>query len=238
LAEADLPLKPAEAIFFAGSAAILAMLIGLFTFKLLGMALAGVLFLLLPVGAVKYLGRKRRNKFEDQLPDTLQLLAGTLRAGYSLAQGMEVLSKQTEEPMRSELTQMMSEAQLGRPIEEALRDIATRMRSKDFETVVTAIEIQREVGGNLAELLTTVKKTLVARKGLRGEIKALTAEGRISAVVLVSLPPLVGLMIEVVNPPYLAPMLTTLLGQVILVAAGISMGFGWVVMRRLMRVEI
>jgi tight adherence protein B len=237
LNQANLPLKPGEFMFFSGVLVVVAALLGLGLFGVLGALGGAVIFAFLPFGVTTFLARHRRKKFESQLPEMLQLLAGTLRAGYALVQGLDVLAKQMEDPMQTELTRTISESRLGRPIEEALAEVSARMRSNDFETVVTAIEIQREFGGNLAELLTTVKKTLVARKSLRGEIKALTAEGRISAVVLVSLPPAVGLLIELVNPGYMAPM-HSMLGEIILGGAGVSMAIGWVVMRKLMQVEV
>jgi len=139
--------------------------------------------------------------------------------------------------MSTELQRAMSEARLGRPIEDALQEVADRMGSDDFEWAVMAIKIQREVGGNLAELLMTVSETMIARERMRREVKALTAEGRISAVILIALPPGVGLLVMIMNPAYMKPMLADTMGQLALVGAGVLMGIGWFVMQKLMKVE-
>ena len=126
------------------------------------------------------------------LPDTLQLLSGTLRAGYSMMQGVEAVSQEVSEPMGRELRRVVTEARLGRPLEESLDAVAERMDSPDFGWAVMAIRIQREVGGNLSELLMTVADTMTQRERLKRDVKSLTAEGRISAYVLAALPVLLG----------------------------------------------
>src|SRR5690606_30724328 len=137
-----------------------------------------------PIAVVNLLARRRRATFMAQLPDTLQLLSGTLRAGYSLMQGVEAVSQEADDPMGLELRRVVTEARLGRPLEDALDGTAERMGSPDFGWAVMAIRIQREVGGNLSELLLTVAETMIARERLRRDIRALTAEGRVSAIVL------------------------------------------------------
>ncbi len=237
LEQADLPLKPAEAIFFTAVAAIVAMIAGLALFGILGLALAGLIFAYMPIAITSFKAKRRKKKFTSQLPDTLQLLAGSLRAGYSLVQGMDAVAKQCEAPMGTELSRAMAEARLGRPVEDALQDISDRMGSDDFEWAVMAIKIQREVGGNLAELLMTVSETMVERERLRREVKALTAEGRISAIVLVSLPPSIGLLITVMNRTYMQPLIGSTIGQLALVVAGVMMGVGYWMMNKLIQIE-
>lgn len=237
LEQADLPLRPAEALFFTAVSAVVAMLIGVALFELPGLVLAGLIFAYLPVAAMTFMAKRRHKKFTSQLPDTLQLLSGSLRAGYSLVQGIDAVSKQCEAPMGSELSRAMSEARLGRPVEEALQEVADRMGSDDFEWAVMAIKIQREVGGNLAELLMTVSETMVARERLRREVRALTAEGRMSAIVLTGLPFAIGLAISVLNPEYMQPLFSNFIGQVALVAAVIMILVGYWAMTKLMEIE-
>ena len=237
LEQADLPLKPAEALFFTAVSAVVAMLIGLVFFQLIGLILAGFLFAFLPIAITGALASHRRRKFTSQLPDTLQLLSGSLRAGYSLMQGLDAVAKQCEAPMATELQRAISEARLGRPVELALQDISDRMGSEDFEWAVMAIAIQREVGGNLAELLMTVSETMIQRERLRREVRALTAEGRISAIVLSALPPVIGLVISVLNPEYMAPLLQTMLGQIAVGVAGLMIVVGYFVMNKLTQIE-
>jgi len=237
LEQADLPLRPAEGLFFTALAALVAMLLGLAFFGPLGLGAAALLFLYLPIAITSFLANRRRKKFTAQLPDTLQLLAGSLRAGYSLIQGLDAVSKQCEAPMGTELQRAMAEARLGRPVEEALQEVSDRMGSDDFEWAIMAIKIQREVGGNLAELLMTVGETMIARERLRREVKALTAEGRVSAGVLLCLPPGIGAIISLLNPTYMSPMFSNPLGQYALIGAGVMMLLGYWLMRKMIEIE-
>ncbi len=159
---------------------------------------------------------RRRKQFEALLPDTLQLLASTLRAGYSLMQGVEAVSQEVSEPMGRELRRVVTEARLGRPLEEALDGVAERMESGDFTWAVMAIRIQREVGGNLAELLVTVAETMTERERLRRDVNALTAEGKISAIVLGLLPIGLGFFIYTTNPDYMEPLFEETVGKIML----------------------
>ncbi len=237
LEQADLPLKPAEALFFTAVSAVVAMLIGAALFGILGLFFAGFTFAFLPVAITGFLAGHRKRKFTSQLPDTLQLLSGSLRAGYSLMQGLDAVAKQSDAPMGSELQRAMSEARLGRPVELALQDISDRMVSEDFEWAVMAIKIQREVGGNLAELLMTVSETMIQRERLRREVRALTAEGRISAIVLSVLPPAIGGIIALMNPAYMQPLLSQFLGQVALAGAGVMIVVGYLTMNKMTQIE-
>ena len=142
---------------------------------------------------LNYRKRQRLLRFERQLPDTLTLLASSLRAGFSLMQGLEAVASEIADPMRRELQRVFTEVRLGRSVEDALGDAAARMESRDLEWAVMAIRIQREVGGNLAELLDTVADTMVKRERVRRELRALTAEGRMSAIVLSIISPVLGL---------------------------------------------
>ena len=150
----------------------------------LGALVATGLAIFAPVMYLEMRRKKRLRKFETQLPDVLNLLAGSMRAGFSFAQGLEAVAEEASEPSKRELQRVYAESRLGRPIEDALEDSADRMHSIDLVWAVMAIRIQREVGGNLAELLDTVAETMTERERLRHEIVALTAEGRLSAWVL------------------------------------------------------
>ncbi len=198
----------------------------------------GVIAALIPVGVVNYLASRRRKQFMALLPDTLTLLSSTLRAGYSLMQGVEAVSEEVAEPMGLELRRVVTEARLGRPLEEALDGTATRMASPDFAWTVMAIRIQREVGGNLSELLMTVADTMIERERLRRDVNSLTAEGRMSAIVLGLMPVGLAAVMFVLNPDYSGQLIETTLGNVMLVMAIISMlaGFAW--MKKIIDIEI
>ncbi len=239
LERANLPLRAAEAIFFYLVAVVL---LGIVGGALAGAAAAGVIVLVIaalaPPAAVLYLAERRRGQFQEQLPDFLALIASTLRSGYSLMQGVEAAAQEVIEPTKRELQRVVTEARLGMPLDDALHNVSLRMNSRDFEWAVMAISIQREVGGNLAELLDTVADTMRERDRLRRDIKSLTAEGRISAIVLGLLPIGLGIMIYVLNPDYISSMFDRTLGLVMLGGAGFLMvlGFGW--MYKIIDIEV
>ena len=227
LEQANIPMTPGEAILaMFGLAAVGGLLAALFNGALAGLATFGVLLLIF-VFLVNFAGKREKKKFEDQLPDTLTLLSTSIRAGYSLLQAVEAVAGEAPNPTAREFGRAISEARLGISVPDALQGIVERTQSTDFEWAVMAIDIQREVGGNLAEVLQTVADTMRARNRLKGEIRALTAEGRISAIVLGLLPFAVAGFLAVNNPTYLEPLLTSTFGQIaigiglLLMAAGI-----------------
>src|SRR5205085_200067 len=203
LEQADLPLRAAEALFFWVAAVVILAAIGLFLKGIIAAFAAVLLVGAAPLAILNMLAARRKAKFMAQLPDALQLLSGSLRSGYSLLQGVEAVSQEAQEPMSTELRRVLIEARLGRPLEDSLQEAADRMGSADFDWAVMAVRIQREVGGNLAELLDTVGETMVQRERLRRDVKSLTAEGRMSAIVLALLPPGVGFMMWTINPKYI-----------------------------------
>lgn len=238
LERANLPLRPAEALFFYLVVIALAALL-LFAFAGGFIALIGVFVLaLVPPAILSFLANRRRKAFESLLPDTLQLMASTLRAGYSLMQGVEAVSQEVSEPMGRELRRVVTEARLGRPLEEALDGVAERMGSADFSWAVMAIRIQREVGGNLAELLVTVAETMTERERLRRDVNALTAEGKISAIVLGILPIGLGGFIFSINPDYMKPLFEETMGKFMLGGSILLALAGFYWMKKTIEVEV
>src|SRR5205823_413367 len=165
-------------------------------------------------------------------------MAGSMRAGYSLMQGVEAVAQEVQDPMGRELRRVLAEARLGRVLEDALDEMAERLGSGDFAWAVMAVRIQREVGGNLAELLSTVAETMIARERLRREVRALTAEGRISAIVLALLPIGLGVVMYGINREYINVLFHDGFGQVMLVGAAILglVGFYW--MKKTIEIDI
>lgn len=238
LERADLPLRPAEALFFYVAVVGASVLLSLVVIGNVWFSIAAVIIAFaLPGFAVDFLAKRRKKKFVAVLPDMLQLLSGTLRAGYSIGQGIEAVSQEVSEPMGKELRRVVTEARLGRHMEEALEAVAIRMNSEDFGWAVMAIRIQREVGGNLAELLMTVADTMTQRERLRRDVAALTAEGRISAIVLGLLPPGLGVVMMTMNPDYISRLFDGeglfLLGGAIV---AMLIGFAW--MKKCITIEI
>ena len=239
LEKADLPLRAGEAMFF--YLAVVLLLIGLafaLTTNPLGAFVIGLVAVIAPPAALNFLAARKKKKFEALLPDTLQLLSSTLRAGYSMMQGVEAVSQEAAEPMGNELRRVVTEARLGRPLEEALDGIAERMGSDDFGWAVMAIRIQREVGGNLSELLMTVAETMTHRERLRRDVSALTAEGRISAYVLGSLPVGLGFVLWGMNPEYIGRLFDHPMGQVMLGVSLLFMAIGFAWMFKIIKIEI
>lgn len=238
LERADLPIRPGEAMFFLiGSVFILMALVWTLTTSIFVAIIAGLIGGLLGYVAVVFLAQRRLKVFERQLPDTLQLLAGTLRAGYSLPQGIDAVSHEVADPMGEELRRAMAEAQLGRELEDALGGVAERLDSEDFGWAVMAIGIQREVGGNLNELLMTVSETMVQRERLKREVAALTAEGRVSALILSLMPPGLGVVLYVMNPDYVTTLFTRTIGLILLGLATLSALVGLLWMKKVITID-
>ncbi|MFA5890061.1 MAG: VWA domain-containing protein [Actinomycetota bacterium] len=173
-----------------------------------------------------------------QLPDTLQLLAGSLQAGYGFMQAIDTLVKESPEPTSTEFSRVLTETRLGMPIEDALNTMADRLGSEDFRWVVLAINIQRQVGGNLAVLLRTVAETLRDRERVRRQISVLSAEGKLSAYILGTLPFGIAGYIAVVNPSFLATMTDEPMGRAMIGGALVMLGLGIVWMRKIIRIEV
>jgi tight adherence protein B len=228
-------LRPGEwALVTAGVALAGALGFGLTLGWVLGLT-AGTLAVL---GAWWRLGRratKRANLFAEQLPETLQMLAGALRSGMSLMQAMQTIADETDAPTADEFQRVITESRLGRDLGASLRDLAERSGSQDFSWVVTAIEISREVGGDLASILDRVGATIRARNRVRGQVQALSAEGKTSGLILFFLPPAMVGLIAVMNRQYLDEMVTTTDGQIMLIASGVLLLVGGAWMKRLAR---
>jgi tight adherence protein B len=180
---------------------------------------------------------QRRRKFSDQLGDTLVLLSSSLRAGYGLVQAVDAVARETDAPMSVEFGRVVVETRLGRDLNEALDAVAQRVGSEDFEWVVEAMEIHREVGGDLAEVLDHVAETIRARTRIVRQVRALAAEGKISAIVLFALPIAVGILIASSNPDYTDRLFNTTAGKIMLAVAAALMVAGGLWLRRLVRPE-
>ena len=240
LEKAEIPLRVGEAfaiqvgLIFAGLVLGFLLSGGNIFFGLILAVLAGIV----PVTYIKFKVKQRAKKLESQLPDTLNLLASTLKAGYSFIQGMDAVGNEGDEPLAGEFRRTVNEARLGKDLDVALDDLAERVASIDLLWAIVAIKIQREVGGNLAELLNTVADTMTARTRLRGEVAALTAEGRVSALVLLFLPFGVGIAMYFLNPEYIAVLWMNTLGWAAIGIALVSMVAGVLWMRKISDIEI
>ena len=238
LEQADLALRPAEAIFVYLIGAVLLTAAALFVGGPLLALIALILLIITPPAVLNFMAARRLRKFTSQLPDTLQLLASSLRAGFSFLQGVEAVAEEVDDPMGSELRRVIVEARLGRPVDEALDECAGRMKSEDFDWAVMAVKIQREVGGNLADLLQTVSITMIERERLRRDVKSLTAEGRMSGMVLGFLPPGLGVVFYVTNPKYIGVLFHNVGGEIALGVAVVAMLIGFFWMKKIVDIKV
>ncbi|HKE97755.1 MAG TPA: type II secretion system F family protein [Actinomycetes bacterium] len=234
---AGISLRPGEFLVLTGVAALVAGLAGL----AVGGPLGGIaLVALVPLSArlvVGHLAERRRERFADLLPDTLQLLTSTLRSGYALLQALDSVAQESAEPARTEFGRVLLETRVGRDLSSALRALADRMRNRDFAWVVGAIEINREVGGDLAAVLGTTADTIRERQRVHRQMRALTAEGRLSGYILTALPVVVALAMRFINPAGFA-LLTSGVGLLMSAAGGVLLVAGWFWMKALNRIEL
>lgn len=190
-----------------------------------------------PILYLNYAGDRRVRKFEEQLPDALNLVAGGLRTGWGLQQALDLVVAESAPPISDEFRRVQIEARLGIPVEKALGHMATRLGSNVLHWVVTAVSIQREVGGNLAEVLDSVAKSIRDRDALKRQVDALSAESRLSAIILSLLPFVVAGGLLVVSPQYISGMAANPLGLMLMVIAAVLVVVGMVWLRALTRFE-
>ena len=202
LARADLKLTPAEYLGVHFVAIFLFLVLGVLLFGPIIGVITGVAGFFAPRIYVAMKTGRRLAHFDDQLPDNLQMWVNGLRSGYSVLQAIEAISREAAEPTRTEFRRVVQEVQLGIPMDEALDHMLDRMPSEDLDLVITAVNIQREVGGNLAEILEVISHTVRERIKLKGEIRVLTAQGRITGYIIGGLPVILLAFLMLVNPGY------------------------------------
>src|SRR3989304_1767311 len=204
LARADLKFKVAEyyALIFM-SAVVMAVLAWLIQPHIASVVIGGIIGLFIPRFYVKRQQTARLNKFNDQLSDMLSLMVNGLRAGYSTMQALEAVSRELPTPISDEFRRVVQEMQIGIPMEKALDNLLRRIPSEDLDFVITAINVQREVGGNLSEILDTISFTIRERVRIKGEIRVMTAQVRASGTLLSIIPMALALILWFMNPEYM-----------------------------------
>ncbi len=243
LGRAGLAIEPASFLAVQLTAAVLCVAGGwLLEQPVVGLALAA-LALVGPRQVLRLIGARRAAALVNQLPDTLLTLAASLRAGHSLAQAMDTVTREAVEPTRAEFARVVHEIGLGLSVDAALRNLRARVPGDDLELLVTAVGIQQEIGGNLARILDTLAETLRERRRLHGEIQALTAQQRLSGTVIALLPVALGGAMAILRPDYLAPLLSDeqiicLPAYAILGIAGAMIVVGFLAMRRLTAIDV
>jgi tight adherence protein B len=237
LDRAGITLRPAEFVVMSVAVGVSAVALGLMLAGPVGGVILGVLALAAPRVALHFMTSRRRNAFTEQLEGTLQMMASSLRAGYGLLQAIRTAGEESPSPTAEEFDRVVVENRLGRPLVQSLAAMADRMDDDDLRWVVEAIDIQQEVGGNLAEVLDTVNTTIRDRNQIRRQIRALSAEGKMSAIILLALPFGIGGFIATITPDYIAELTTSSLGIVMIVAGLVLMGLGALWIRKIVKVE-
>jgi tight adherence protein B len=239
LERAGAPVRSGEFLLGMVGAAIVggavgSLLMDAVVFSFLSAALAATV----PLIWLGFVVRKRASKLHDQLADVLMILASSLRAGHSFFQAIDLVSKEIAEPGASEFGRVVAEVRLGRPTDEAMNSLAERIGSDDFKWALLAVNIQREVGGNLAEVLDTVADTIRERDGIRRQIDVLTAEGRLSVAILTGLPIAVAFYMTWVNPEYIGLLFNTGLGLLMTTVACSLLGLGVFWMKKVVKIDV
>ena len=194
--------------------------------------------MLLPWGHLYYRKWRRMGEIHRQLPDALELIGRALRAGHALFVGMNMVGSEMRDPIAGEFKRGSDEISMGVSVPESMSHLADRVELMDVKFFVTSVNIQRETGGNLAEIIDSLSRLIRKRFEIKKRISALSAEGRISAVILMSLPFGIALALHFVNPEYLTPLFTDPMGQTMLAGVGIMMIVGGIVMKRLIAIKV
>lgn len=182
--------------------------------------------------------KRRQDAFAGQLSDMLTMVSNALRSGFSFMQAIELVAKEMGDPMSKELTKVIAEIRIGTTMDKSLEEMARRMQSSDFELVVTAVEIQRQVGGNLAQILDTICETVQNRVRMRREVNSITAQGRMSGWVLAGLPFVIAMLLEMVNPAYINILFEETTGKI---AIGVAIGMeivGFLFIRKIVNIRL
>ncbi len=234
---AGLKTRPQDFVFLIIVGSLVGVAIGLlFSNTLLAILLAAVV----PLGARIVLGlriTKRQKQFAEQLDDSLQLMASNLRAGHSLPQALSSVANEADSPTSDEFVRIINETRVGRDLGAALDVTAERMASEDFSWITQAIAINREVGGNLAEVLDGVAGTIRQRNEIRGQVATLSAEGKLSALILMALPFGLAAFLLVTNPSYLAPFTESLLGYGLMILGVVMLLIGGLWLKKTVEIK-
>lgn len=239
LQKGDIPLRGYEFIFltvaltFAG-----VFLVFIWNCNLISMTVAGLLGLLSPLVYLRFKQKQKLSKFNNQIGDALVMVSNSLKAGYGFLQAIEMVAKEMAPPIKTEFARTIQEVNLGITTEEALVHLTERIPSSDLDLVVTAMLIQRQIGGNLSEILDNISQTIRERITIKSEVKALTAQGRLSGLIIGILPAGIGAFLLLVNPNYLMKLFTDPRGKMMLVYAAVAEIIAVLIIRKIITIKI
>lgn len=239
IAQAGLKMRPASLLMFSCITALVAYLITLhFSHTLILALLVALASGAIPVGAVAWKRQRRFRRFEEHFPEALDLLGRAVRAGHAFTTGLEMISKEVAEPIAGEFQITFDEQNFGLPLRDALLNMAERVPLIDVRFFVTALLIQKETGGNLAEILDALARVIRDRFRIYREVRVKTAQGRLTAAILIALPPLMMVILEIVNPHYINVLFTDPKGPMVLAVAGILQVIGSVTLWKIIHIEV
>lgn len=235
---AGIPLRGEEMAGAIGLSALLGSVLGMLMFSLPGLMLLGILGYLLPGQILRaYLARRLRSA-EDQLEDFLTFSANAMRAGNSLLQALDLAGRDLRDPISAEMKRTLREINLGLSVDEALNRLVTRLPSPDMDLVVTAVVIQRQVGGDLAGILDNIATTIRERQHMKAQVRTMTAQGRLSGIVIAGLPFGLLILFRVMNPEYISLLWTEPLGLAMLGFGIVSQALGMIMINKIVKIDI
>lgn len=239
LTKADIPLRGEEFVVLVLLAGLLSSLFFLMLSLNLAFAVvAGACALVVPFLLVRITRQKRLAKFNVQISDALVIMSNSLRAGFSFLQSMDMVRKELPNPISREFGRTFQEMNLGTQAEEALQNMAQRVKSDDLDLLITAVLIQRQVGGNLAEVLDNIAETIRERVRIKGQIQTLTAQGRISGFVIGLLPVALAAIMFVISPSYILTLITNKIGIILVLTAVVSEIIGVILIKKIVNIEV
>lgn len=239
IAQAGMKIKLGKLFLFSAVLALGAYLLGQqLSHNQLIAAGASVVGALLPLGYVAFKRKRRLREFEKNFPEAIDLLGRAVRAGHAFSTGIEMISQELPEPVAGEFRITFEEQNFGLPLKEALLNLAERVPLIDVQFFVVAILIQKETGGNLAEILDNLSRVVRERFKIYGEVRTRTAQGRMTAGILIALPPLMALMLQVVNPDYIGILFKDPVGPYILASAAIMQVIGSAILWKIVHIEV
>jgi tight adherence protein B len=238
LARSGLAIKPEEYILFqwilsAFFGCLLVLITGNWLF-----IIGGILGFIFPKWFIRRKERERVMKFNETLPDMISTIIGSLRAGFSFLQALKTVVEEASSPIKDEMESVLKEMQYGRSLEDSLNDLLERMPSEDLDLMIQAILIQRQVGGNLATVLDKIVETIRERTKIHRQISTLTAQGRLSGIVIGLLPIILGFVIYLMQPTYIGTLFHNPIGIIMLIAGGISGIIGFLMIKKITTIEV
>jgi tight adherence protein B len=238
LERADMKMTPGEWFAICLAVAVIAALAGILIFSGVGLLIGLLIGLVAPQVYIRRRINKRKNKFQEQLADMAQMMGNSMRAGFSIMQSMELVGTEGPEPAKQEFDRVVTEVKLGLPLESALEHMLQRMPSEDLELMIVAINVQRQVGGNLAEILMIMAKLVRERVRFQRDLRTLTAQARLSSWIITALPIGVGLLITLIDTKYESYLYTSTVGNVMLGVAISMICIGFFFLSRLAKIEV